>query len=150
MLSIEMVLERREAPAVHEPWAMLDVCTQNRRYAIDPSMRCIRVYDIASDQLVPDHGLLASRVIGGQRREGETTLLTHPYPQPGDEAVFEQSRPQGGVLFSHSSPVERVVLRLRRLEIPGDFDRDSWERIAQDTRGTPPGQVPGSDDGQIA
>lgn len=135
-VEVELIHEVRRPPTVERPWAMLEVWTQNRVYAIDTSMRCIEVTDIASQKAIPDHGLIGARLLGGQHVEESNTFLSHPFPRPGTEAVFEQSRPADGVMFSHSSTVTRVVLRLRQLTILTGGENQSWDQIASAGRKT--------------
>jgi hypothetical protein len=129
-IEIELVHEVRRPPSVDRPWAMLEVWTQNRVYSIGLDMRCMEVTDIATQKPDLAHGLLGARLLGGQHDEDGHTFLSHPYPRPGTEAVFEQARPADGVIFSHSSTVTRVVLRLRQLTIVTGGAQQSWDQIA--------------------
>jgi hypothetical protein len=129
-IEIELVNEIRRPPAVEKPWAMVEVWTQNRIYRIDVNMVCIDVVEIGSNASVHDHGLIGARLLGGQHVEEGTTFLSHPFPRPGTEAVFEQPRPAGGVMFSHSSTVTRVVMRLRQLSIVTGGAEPTWDQIA--------------------
>jgi hypothetical protein len=54
--------------------------------------------------------------------------LSHPFPRPGSEAVFEQSKGRQ-VRFSQTSTVTRVVLRLRVLTVASDNLLPTWEEI---------------------
>ncbi|MCZ7678508.1 MAG: hypothetical protein M5U28_06935 [Sandaracinaceae bacterium] len=54
--------------------------------------------------------------------------LSHPFPRPGSEAVFEQSKGRQ-VRFSQTSTVTRVVLRLRVLTVASDNILPTWEEI---------------------
>lgn len=135
-LDVELVHEVRKPPSVDRPWAMLEVWTQNRIYAVDVNMRCIEVVDIATQKPIVDHGLLGARLLGGQHVEDGNTFLSHPFPRPGTEAVFEQSRPSAATMFSHSSTVTRVVLRLRQLTIVNGGEEQSWDQIASAGRKT--------------
>lgn len=129
-IEVELVSEVRRPPAVDKPWAMLEVWTQNRVYSIDVNMRCLDVVDIGTQKSVRDHELIGARLLGGQHNEADKTHLSHPYPRPGTEAVFEQTRPKGGSIFSHSSTVTRVVLRLRQLTIVTGGAEPTWDQIA--------------------
>ncbi|NUO54577.1 MAG: hypothetical protein HOV80_37520 [Polyangiaceae bacterium] len=93
-------------------------------------MRCLDVVDIGTQKSVRDHELIGARLLGGQHNESDKTHLSHPYPRPGTEAVFEQTRPKGGSIFSHSSTVTRVVLRLRQLTIVTGGAEPTWDQIA--------------------
>lgn len=135
-VEVELVHEVRRPPAVDRPWAMLEVWTQNRVYAIDVNMTCIEVVDIATKKPVPDHGLIGARLLGGQLNDDGQVFLSHPFPRPGTEAVFEQPRPADTAMFSHSSTVTRVVLRLRQLTILTGGEQQSWDQIAGSGRRT--------------
>jgi hypothetical protein len=130
-LEVELVHEVRRPPTVEKPWTMLEVWTQNRIYSIDLNMLCHEVVEIATKKPVKDHELVGARLLGGQYNEDDKTHLSHPFPRPGTEAVFEQPRPGGGVVFSHSSPVTRVVLRLRQITIVTGGEQPTWDQIAK-------------------
>ena len=89
-VEVELVHEVRRPPTVDRPWAMLEVWTQNRVYAIDVNMRCLEVVDITTQKPDPKHGLIGARLLGGQHVEEDHTFLSHPFPRPGTEAVFQQ------------------------------------------------------------
>jgi len=129
-VEIELVNEVRRPPSVDRAWTMVEVWTQNRVYHVDVDMKCIEVTDIATQRPVPDHGLLGARLLGGQHNDEKMTYLSHPFPRPGTEAVFEQSRKKNDVMFSHSSTVTRVVLRLRQVSIVTGGERMTWDQIA--------------------
>ena len=135
-IEVELVHEVRRPPTVEKVWTMLEVWTQNRVYSIDLSMVCHQVVDIATQKPVPDHDLIGARLLGGQFNEDGKTHLSHPFPRPGTEAVFEQARPNRGVVFSHSSPVTRVVLRLRQITIVTGGEQPTWDQIAKAGRTT--------------
>lgn len=128
-VEVEIVDELRRPPSLDRPFTMVEVWTQNTVYHVDVNMRCIEVVDIATEKAVPDHGLLGARLLGGQHDAENATRLSHPLPLPGTEAVFEQRR-KSDVLFSHSSTVTRVVLRLRQLTIVTGGDQVTWDQIA--------------------
>ena len=134
-IEIELVHEVRRPPTVDRPWAMAEVWTQNRVYHIDTNMVCIEVTEIGTNKPVTDHGLIGARLLGGQHNDAQNTYLSHPFPRPGTEAVFEQSR-KNDVMFSHSSTVTRVVLRLRQISIVNGGERFTWDQIAGSGRKT--------------
>jgi hypothetical protein len=127
-VEIELVHEVRSPPYVDKPWRMLEVWTQNRIYGVDAKMCCIEVLDQASQQQVPGHELLGSRLVGGQLREGDTVHLSQPFPRPGTSAVFEQII-KSEARFSHSSTVTRVVLRLHHLTFGARGQLPKWDEI---------------------
>ena len=129
-VEVELVHEVRVPPTVDGPWRMLEVWTENSIYGVDASMRCIEVLSAATRQPIADHALIGARLVGGQFVENEqVTHLSHPFPRPGTEAVFEQTH-KDVANFSHTSAVTRVVLRLRHLTIDGGATPPSWDEIA--------------------
>lgn len=130
-VEVELVYERKAPPYVDRPWRMLEIWTQNRVYGIDSTMRCVDVIDQGTQQVMPSHGLLGARLVGGQHRDGEKVHLSHPFPQPGTEAVFEQAAGRISS-FSHSSTVTRVVLRLRMITIGPGGQVPTWDEIVGD------------------
>lgn len=132
-VEIELCDEVRDKPQAEGRWTMVEVWTQNRLYKLDVNLRCIEVVDRHSERPDPEHGLLGARLLGGQHTEETRTVLTHPFPRPGTEAVFEQTR-GGDVAFSHSSTVTRVVLRLRSLDIRTEHESAAWDQIAGEGR----------------
>ncbi|MFO0553827.1 MAG: hypothetical protein U0271_35915 [Polyangiaceae bacterium] len=127
-----------DAAASRSKFAMLDIWTRNRRYAVDVERRCIEVIDLATGHALAEHGLLGARLLGGQRVENGATLMTQPFPRPGTEAVFAEDRAGGGVLFSRTSTVTRVVLRLRQLTVvePSRLG-DTWDQALYDSQWRP-------------
>lgn len=129
-VEVELVHEVRVPPTVDRPWRMLEVWTENSIYGVDASMRCIEVLSAATRQPLAGHVLLGARLVGGQFVENDrVTHLSHPFPRPGTEAVFEQTNKEVAT-FSHTSAVTRVVLRLRHLTIDAGTAAPSWDEIA--------------------
>jgi hypothetical protein len=129
-VEIELVHEHRVGATVDRGWRMLEVWTQNTVYGIDSNMRCIEVLDPKTRKTLGDHVLIGARLVGGQHIENDrVSHLSHPFPRPGTEAVFEQTS-KADAIFSHTSPVTRVVLRLRHLTIDAGTKAPSWDEIA--------------------
>lgn len=127
-VDIDLIHERRTAPLPDHDWTFVEVWTRNTIYALDARLVCIEVVDQSSRRPHPEHALLGARLVGGQRRDGESMELSHPFPRPGSEAVFEQSKGRQ-VRFSQTSSVTRVVLRLRVLTVASDSLLPTWEEI---------------------
>ena len=125
---IDLIHERRTAPLPDHEWTFVEVWTRNTVYELDARLVCIAVTDQSTRREHAEHTLLGARLVGGQRRDGEAMELSHPFPRPGSEAVFEQSRGRQ-VRFSQTSTVTRVVLRLRVLTVSGDNILPTWEEI---------------------
>ena len=109
-------------------WSMLEISTQNRIYRLNSSLVCVEVADKETKKPAAAHGLLGSRLVGGQHRDGDKLTLVHPFPVVGTEAVFEK-RTKDVVSLSTSSTVTRVVLNLRRVHT-GAGERASWDEIS--------------------
>lgn len=127
-VDIDLIHERRTAPLPDHEWTFVEVWTRNTIYALDSRLVCIAVVDQSTRRAHPDHALLGARLVGGQQRDGEAMELSHPFPRPGSEAVFEQSKGRQ-VRFSQTSTVTRVVLRLRVLTVASDSLLPTWEEI---------------------
>lgn len=127
-IDIDLVHERRSAPLADQPWVFVEVWTRNTIYALDAHLVCIDVIDQITKRSQPKHKLLGARLVGGQAREGTAMELSHPFPRPGAEAVFEQQQGRQ-VRFSQTSPVLRVVLRLRVLTVTPEQLLPTWEEV---------------------
>lgn len=127
-VDIDLIHERRTAPLPDHEWTFVEIWTRNTIYALDSRLVCIAVVDQNSRRSHPDHALLGARLVGGQQRDGESMELSHPFPRPGSEAVFEQSKGRQ-VRFSQTSTVTRVVMRLRVLTVASDNILPTWEEI---------------------
>ena len=91
-------------------------------------MICIDVIDQLSKRSHGEHALRGARLVGGQTREGDAMELSHPFPRPGSEAVFEQLQGRH-VRFSQTSSVTRVVMRLRVLTVAQEQLLPTWEEV---------------------
>ena len=127
-VDIDLIHERRTAPLPDHEWTFVEVWTRNTIYALDSRLVCIAVIDQSTRRTHPEHALVGARLVGGQRRDGDGMELSHPFPRPGSEAVFEQSKGRQ-VRFSQTSTVTRVVLRLRVLTVASDNLLPTWEEI---------------------
>lgn len=128
-VDIDLVYERRTAPLPDQAWIFLEVWTRNTIYQLDAGLHCIDVVDQGTRRSVPDHPLRGSRLVGGQSRDGDAMELSHPFPRPGSEAVFEQSTGKH-VRFSQTSTVTRVVMRLRVLTVEPEQLLPTWEDMS--------------------
>jgi hypothetical protein len=127
-VDIDLIHERRTAPLPDQKWTFVEIWTRNTIYALDSRLVCIDVIDQHSRRSINEHALLGARLVGGQRRDGDAMELSHPFPRPGSEAVFEQSKGRQ-VRFSQTSSVTRVVMRLRVLTVASDHLLPAWEEI---------------------
>lgn len=127
-VDIDLIHERRTAPLPDHEWTFVEIWTRNTIYQLDSRLVCIAVVDQSSRRSHPDHALVGARLVGGQQRDGDSMELSHPFPRPGSEAVFEQSKGRQ-VRFSQTSTVTRVVMRLRVLTVASDNILPTWEEI---------------------
>lgn len=128
LVEIEIVHEHGPAPQMERPWRTVEVWTRNRIYTMGASMVCIDVRDRATRKSVADHPFLGKRLVGGQHREDDVIELSHPFPRPGTEAVFESGGGRHGG-FSRTSTVDRVVLRLHVITVAPTSVVPTWEEI---------------------
>ena len=117
------------APLPDQPWVFLEVWTRNTIYQLDASLVCIDVIAQGTRKSIVGHPLRQARMVGGQSRDGETMELSHPFPRPGSEAVFEQTTGRH-VRFSQTSSVTRVVMRLRVLTVEPEQLLPTWEDVS--------------------
>ncbi len=127
-VDIDLVYEKRSAPLPDAPWTFLEIWTRNTIYALDARLHCVDVIDQGTKRSLLDHPLRGARLVGGQIREGDAMELSHPFPRPGSEAVFEQAQGRH-VRFSQTSSVTRVVMRLRVLTVTPDQLLPTWEEV---------------------
>lgn len=127
-VDIDLVYEKRSAPLPDSPWTFLEIWTRNTIYALDARLHCVDVIDQGTKRSLLDHPLRGARLVGGQIREGDAMELSHPFPRPGSEAVFEQAQGRH-VRFSQTSSVTRVVMRLRVLTVTPDQLLPTWEEV---------------------
>lgn len=127
-VDIDLVYERRSAPLPDAPWVFLEIWTRNTIYQLDGRLMCVDVIDQVSRKTQGDHPLKGARLVGGQWRDGDTMELSHPFPRPGSEAVFEQTSGRH-VRFSQTSTVTRVVMRLRVLSVTPEQLLPTWEEV---------------------
>ncbi|MBX3250332.1 MAG: hypothetical protein KF901_24350 [Myxococcales bacterium] len=120
-VELEEIHERGTPSLLGGGWRAVEVWTQNRIYALDGSMMCRQVQDRASSKLVGDHPALGSRLVGGQLRDGEGRIVkvAHPFPRRGMAAVFATGLGTR-LRVSETSPVTRVVVRQRTVEVGAD------------------------------
>lgn len=132
LVEIEVVHQHGPAPHTEQTARTVEIWTQNRIYTMDPSMICIRVADRPGLEPNPEHPFLGHRLVGGQRRQGDSMELSYPFPRPGTEAVFEHN---GGRLghFSRTSTVTRVILRLHMVTVSPSVVAPTWAELTSQT-----------------
>ena len=132
MVEIEVIHQHGPAPNTDRPFQTLEVWTQNHVYIMDPSMECVYVRERTAPHPLPTHPFVGHRLVGGQSRQGETIQLSYPFPRPGTEDVFENPDSQRGV-FSRTSTVTRVVLRLHVITVTPKAVTPTWAEIMKNS-----------------
>jgi len=130
LVEIEVVRERSRAPRPEPMLGCYEIFTQNNVYVVDARMRCLQVREVSSGEAKADHPFVGGRLVGGQAQEAAMEM-SHPLPRPGAHAVFEL-RKGNRRQFTRTSPVERVVLRLRIVTITDGSDVPSWDELVAD------------------
>ena len=128
LVEIEVVHEHGPAPRTEPPFPTVEVWTQHNIYVVDASLRCIEVIDRGARRKADRHPMIGHRLVGGQHREGGKMELSHPFPRPGTEAVFELGVGRYAK-FSRTSTVTRVVLRLHIITVAPASVVPTWEDI---------------------
>jgi hypothetical protein len=130
LVEVEVMRERSRAPRPEPFLGCYEIWTQNHVYAIDSRMRCLAVRELSNEAPKSDHPFVGARLVGGQAQE-EAMEMSYPLPRPGAYAVFE-ARKANRRHFMRTSPVERVVLRLRIVTISDGIEVPSWEDLIND------------------
>ncbi|MBX3251194.1 MAG: hypothetical protein KF901_28715 [Myxococcales bacterium] len=130
-VEVEMVYETGRQGMEVSPWRALEVWTRNRIYGCDWSMRCIEVIDRETGRPDTESTLLGARLAGGQLQQDDAFEVTHPWPRPGCEAVFEHTQRKGYVT---TSTVTRVLLRMRVLTVPHQRIEPTWDDLTTSRR----------------
>ena len=129
-----LIIEERQLPGgERKPWRAAEVWTKRRVYALDSTYKCVEVLDRETGKAEPSHEMLGARLGGGRRREGGSVRFTYPLPLPGTEAMFTKAKKHG-----YTSPVERMVVRVRVLVTSADDVAPSWDEIATRWSDPPP------------
>jgi hypothetical protein len=132
------VIHERSAGRPSE-WRAVEIWTSNRIYAVDGHMRCIAVLDRGTGHPDDKHSFLGARLMGGEHKDGDGNMaFSHPLPTPGHEAVFQSASPTRG-RYGHTSPVERVILRIRVTHASLDAEESDgvWDEITSTSRSYP-------------
>ncbi len=133
-----------EVAVVHErgvserpgQWRAFEIWTMKRVYAIDGQMQCFGVMDRATGRAVERHAFLGARLMGGERKDDGAMSFSYPLPTPGSEAVFQIKSATKG-RYGHTSPVEKVVVRIRITHTDGASGDHLWEEITHTLRPPP-------------
>jgi len=109
---------------------MYEMKTAHRIYCLDEHLKCIHVCEREDRQLLPEHSLIGSRLLGGKLdgESGEVAELSHPLPRRGASAVFERSVGRR-VALAETSPVEDILLRLRVVDVKSKPGARVWRQV---------------------
>jgi hypothetical protein len=130
IVEVEVLRERARTPRPRADEGCYEVWTQNHVYALDARMRCVQVRTPHTGEVRADHPFLGGRLVGGQAQDNALEM-SHPLPRPGAFAVFEL-RKKNRRQFVRTSPVDRMVLRLRVVTIADGAEVPSWEEVVDD------------------
>lgn len=133
LVEVNVIHEHGPAPRRSKLTEAVEIWTRNHVYILDSTLRCVEVRKAGASDVVTDSGFLGSRLCGGQRNSAEATELSYPFPRPGSVGVFETAKGRARQ-FHHTSPVQRVVLRLSILTVTTSHVLPTWEEISNATR----------------
>jgi hypothetical protein len=129
-----VVIDERQVPGgERRPWRAAEVWTKRRVYGLDSTFRCVEILDRETGRPEANHEMLGARLGGGRRRDTDTVRFSYPLPLPGMEAMFSKGKKHG-----YTSPVERMVVRVRVLHLAADELAPSWDDIASRWSELPP------------
>jgi hypothetical protein len=131
MVEVEVTHERGPAPSADPARHAYELWTQNHIYFLDAKLVCLEVRSRTETRVLHDHPLVGARMVGGQVHGADSVEMSYPLPRPGSLAVFE-ARKGKRRQYPHTSPVERVVLRLHISTVTGPGDVPTWDEIAGD------------------
>lgn len=133
--SVELfVIDETQLPGgERKPWRAAEVWTKRRVYGLDSTFKCVEILDRETGRPEPGHDMLGARLGGGRLREKDTVRFSYPLPLPGMEAMFLKGKKHG-----YTSPVERMIVRIRVLHTTADEAVPSWDEIASRWSELPP------------
>ena len=132
---IELIVvdEKQVAGGERRPWRAAEVWTKRRVYGLDSTFRCVEILDRQTGRPELTHEMLGARLGGGRLRDKETVRFSYPLPLPGMEAMFSKGKKHG-----YTSPVEKMIVRVRVLHTSADEASPSWDDIASRWSDVPP------------
>ena len=132
---VELVIveETQLAGGERKLWRAAEVWTKRRVYGLDSTFKCVEIVDRETGKPEPSHDMLGARLGGGRRRDKDKVRFSYPLPLPGMEAMFMKAKKHG-----YTSPVERMIVRVRVLVMSADEAAPSWEEIASRWSDPPP------------
>jgi hypothetical protein len=124
-ITLVVVEENQIVGGERRAWRAAEVWTKRRVYGLDSTFRCIEVLDRLTGRPEADHEMLGARLGGGRMRQTSKVRFSYPLPLAGMEAMFSKGKKHG-----YTSPVERIVVRVRLLNTSADEASPSWDDIA--------------------
>lgn len=133
--AIEIEVRKASATgALRKVGPAYEIWTKNRVYALDARLRCIDVIDLTTGQTDHRHPFLGGQLVGGQKRNGDTTELTFPLPVPGADAMFQTGAAGGHARLMVTSRVTRVMMLVQVVRASQADVASTLDFIAQSTR----------------
>jgi hypothetical protein len=132
-IELVVVEERHASGGERRPWRAAEVWTKRRVYGLDSTFRCVEILDRETGRPETTHELLGARLGGGRKRDKEQVRFSYPLPLPGMEAMFSKGKKHG-----YTSAVERMIVRVRVLQMSAEEAAPSWEDIAGRWSDVPP------------
>lgn len=131
---VEVEVRKLSAAAAKRTPPAYEVWTKNRVYALDATLVCVDVIDLATGQSDKKHPFFGGQLVGGQRRVNDNNELTFPLPTPGSEAVFQTFDAHRRPRLVVTSKVTRVILHVQVVRVAEPQKDDTWGAIASTRR----------------
>ena len=133
-VELMIVEEQMISGGEKKAWRAAEVWTKRRVYGLDSTFKCIEIIDRETGLPERGHEMLGARLGGGRQRDKDNKVrFSYPLPLPGMEAMFMKQKKHG-----YTSPVERMVVRVRVLVTSAEDALPSWDEIASRWSDPPP------------
>jgi len=132
-VELMVVEETQLSGGEKKAWRAAEVWTKRRVYGLDSTFKCVEILDRETGKPDTGHDMLGARLGGGRHRDKDTVRFSYPLPLPGMEAMFMKAKKHG-----YTSPVERMIVRVRVLVTSADEVMPSWDEIASRWSEPPP------------
>jgi hypothetical protein len=133
--SVELfVIDETQLPGgERKAWRAAEIWTKRRVYGLDSTFKCVEILDRETGRPDTAHDMLGARLGGGRLREKDTVRFSYPLPLPGMEAMFVKGKKHG-----YTSPIERMIVRIRVLHTSAEEAAPTWDEIASRWSEPPP------------
>jgi hypothetical protein len=132
-VELMVVEESQVSGGEKKAWRAAEVWTKRRVYGLDSTFKCVEILDRETGKPDGGHDMLGARLGGGRHRDKDKVRFSYPLPLPGMEAMFMKAKKHG-----YTSPVERMIVRVRVLVTSADEVMPSWDEIASRWSEPPP------------